>query len=260
MLSPQARGVWIDMLCFMWRQEDRGKIEGLYTQLSRLLSCTEQELKESLEELSVTKVADVTVRNDFVTVINRRMYREENTRKLTRCRVQRFRNGEEKQHCNADVTHPSSSSSSSSSSLKEKKPRKPSADTPKKGVSPHTDFIAYAFESFQSKFGEKMLIDGGKDGKIVKDLLSAYGLDRLKNLWNVFMQSDDPYIEQAGRSIGVFKSQINKLLSGGNGNGNRPGTTGGAGKSFEKAAGNGNLRSGETDEYYRDYPLDHEFN
>ncbi len=70
-----------------------------------------------------------------------------------------------------------------------------------------------------------MLVDGKKDGALVKKLLSTYGLDRLKGLWDVFMRSDDPFICQAGRSIGVFKTQINKLISGtsgSDGNGTRP--------------------------------------
>lgn len=74
------------------------------------------------------------------------------------------------------------------------------------------EFIDYAFETFKNRFGEALCVDGGKDGAIVKKLLKTYGLDRLKGLWDVFMQSTDPFIEQAGRSIGVFKSQINKLL------------------------------------------------
>lgn len=73
-------------------------------------------------------------------------------------------------------------------------------------------FIDYAYESFQKTFGEKLLIDGKKDGAIVKKLLGTYDLTRLKGLWDVFMRSDDSFIRQAGRSIGVFKSQINKLI------------------------------------------------
>lgn len=73
-------------------------------------------------------------------------------------------------------------------------------------------FIDHAFEVFLAKTGERMLIDGGKDGAIVKKLLRTYGLNRLKGLWDVFMRSDDPFILRAGFSIGVFKSQINKLL------------------------------------------------
>lgn len=74
-------------------------------------------------------------------------------------------------------------------------------------------FIDYAFEQFKLKTGEKLCVDGKKDGMIAKKLLSTYGLDKLKGLWDAFMQSDDSFIRTAGYSIGVFKSQINKLLT-----------------------------------------------
>lgn len=121
-LTPLTRGIWIDMLCFMWHAEERGKIEGNKDQLTRLLSCKIEEIDSAVEELKLTRIADVSVTkslhvtdcNEIVTVINRRMYREENERKLTRCRVQKFRNGKKNTLCNGDVTVPSSSSSSSS--------------------------------------------------------------------------------------------------------------------------------------------------
>lgn len=73
-------------------------------------------------------------------------------------------------------------------------------------------FIDYAFQAFNQQFGEKLMIDGPKDGSIVKKLLNTYGLEKLKGLWDVFMQSDDQFVRQAGYSIGIFKIKINKLL------------------------------------------------
>lgn len=121
-LTPLTRGIWIDMLCFMWRSDDRGSISGTVEQLARMLSCNASEIAHAVAELSVTKIADVTERNDFVTVTNRRMHREEKIRKQTRCRVERFRNADVKRECNGSVTAPSSSSSSSS--LKKEKIQK----------------------------------------------------------------------------------------------------------------------------------------
>jgi hypothetical protein len=77
-----------------------------------MLSCRVDELILAVRELSVTKIADVTEGNDSVTVVNRRMFREERERKLTRSRVQKHRNGKVKRKSNASVTPPSSSSSS----------------------------------------------------------------------------------------------------------------------------------------------------
>jgi len=74
-------------------------------------------------------------------------------------------------------------------------------------------FIDYAAGTFKDSTGERFCVDGGKDGITVKRLLGTYSLERLKGLWDTFLLSTDPFIEQAGRSIGVFKSQVNKLLS-----------------------------------------------
>lgn len=125
-LTPATRGLWVDMLGFMWYAEERGKLQGTYSQYSRLLSCTESEASEAIKELSVTKVADVTHSNGdgngVVTVVNRRMFREQKSKESTRLRVQRHRNGKNNEGCNGEgnggITVPSSTSSSSSKRIK----------------------------------------------------------------------------------------------------------------------------------------------
>ena len=74
-------------------------------------------------------------------------------------------------------------------------------------------FIDYYHDRFLSLFGEKPIIDGGKDGAIVKRLLGTYGFERLKGLLDAFFESQDPFIQKSGYTIGVFKTQINKLLT-----------------------------------------------
>lgn len=75
-------------------------------------------------------------------------------------------------------------------------------------------FIDYYHNTFFDRFNEKPMIDGGKDGKIIKTLLGTYELDVLKEFLNRFFASTDPFILQGGYTIGVFKSQINKLIAG----------------------------------------------
>lgn len=87
-------------------------LEMTIQQYARLLSCQQGEVEVAIKELSVTKIADVTIGNENVTVINRRMYREERERKLTRSRVKKYRETEKERESNAPVTVPSSSSSS----------------------------------------------------------------------------------------------------------------------------------------------------
>lgn len=107
--------------------------------------------------------------------------------------------------CNADSLNPSSLNPSSKTIAKQ----------PKKPVSPEVKiFIDFYHEEFKTRFGTPPLIQGGKDGKVVKELLEKIKLDELKILLNSFFDSDDPFIQKSGYTIGVFKSQINKLKIG----------------------------------------------
>jgi hypothetical protein len=72
--------------------------------------------------------------------------------------------------------------------------------------------LAYYQKKFQAKFNESPIIDYGKDGALIKSLLSTYGEDKLKGLIDVFFESDDQFIKSSGYTIGVFKTVINKLL------------------------------------------------
>lgn len=84
-----------------------------------------------------------------------------------------------------------------------------------KGKKPPSDpnikiFIDYTFSSYKEKTGNKLLITG-KDAKLVERLLPVYPLAELKALWEKFLVSEDEFVSQAGFSLGVFYSQINKL-------------------------------------------------
>lgn len=83
----------------------------------------------------------------------------------------------------------------------------------KKPPSDITIFLNYTKETFLSIKGEKLHIDWGKDSAIVKSLLGTYDLLKLKSLWDRFLFSKDKFILDSGFSIGVFKSQVNKLTT-----------------------------------------------
>ncbi len=76
---------------------------------------------------------------------------------------------------------------------------------------PTKTFINLYFESFKTKFGISPIIDGGKDGTTIKRLLSKISFEDLSELLSKFFDSNDPFIQKSGYTIGVFKSQINKL-------------------------------------------------
>lgn len=73
--------------------------------------------------------------------------------------------------------------------------------------------IDYYYQKFRAKFGEKPVIDGGKDGALMKKLVETFGETRLKELIDLFFEIDDEFIRNSGYTIGVFKSQINKLIT-----------------------------------------------
>lgn len=100
--TPATRGVWIDLLCAMHDDGRSGKLCGTRDQLARLARCSTAELDHALADLQTTGAADVTERNGFVTVINRRMFRNSQERAKTRLRVAEHRAS--KPVCNGDVT------------------------------------------------------------------------------------------------------------------------------------------------------------
>lgn len=111
MLSAASRGVWIDLLCAMHEAGRSGKLCGTTEQLARIARCSTAEFVQALTDFQTTGVADVTERNEKVTVINRRMKREHNEREGNKIRQAKFRNNAKN---NAQITPYSSSSISSS--------------------------------------------------------------------------------------------------------------------------------------------------
>ncbi len=221
MLTAATRGIWIDMLCAMWRSEVRGTISGTVEELSRLCACSQQEMMVAIKELGLHNIADfvtcnanVTDCNSIVTVSNRRMVRDEKERAATRKRVKRFRNGQCTDDGNANVT-PSSSSSSSSSSSKIIKDTLSTRKTRRRGVSPkhpdHQKFIDHWCQQFEAEHDVKYSFTGGKDGNLVKALLKDYSYEFLIKMVERLYATSDKFIREATPTLGLFYSQRNKL-------------------------------------------------
>jgi len=68
-----------------------GELSGTVEQLARAGRCSPVQLTHALTDLQTTGAADVTQRNDIVTVINRRMSREHKQREGNTLRQERFR-------------------------------------------------------------------------------------------------------------------------------------------------------------------------
>ena len=137
-LTPAARGIWADMLGFMHYASPRGRLTATYDEFARMLSCKVDEAETAIKEISRTKVGDVIFGNDDVTVINRRMDREEKEREANRLRVAKHRsNASGNAQSNENVT--SLSSSSSSKDINTLSSTEPKSAPP---TCPHLDIIS----------------------------------------------------------------------------------------------------------------------
>jgi len=102
----------------------------------------------------------------------------------------------------------SSSPSTSTSSYKDiVEPPKPGPTPPVKIPNPdHKEFVKFYCDEYEKRFGVKYGFDGGKDGAIIKRLLSTHGLSKLKEMAVQYFETDDQFIKgNMGHTIGGFK-------------------------------------------------------
>jgi hypothetical protein len=112
MASPSTRGIWIDVLCYMWVAPEKGLVEFISIQkFAQMTGAADSEITLFVEEAKLLKFCDISVTaNGIVTLCNRRMHRDENKRKNNRLRQKRFRESRKE---NEKVTPPSSTASPS---------------------------------------------------------------------------------------------------------------------------------------------------
>jgi hypothetical protein len=128
-VSLSGRGAWISLLNAMWFSQNRGELTLSIVGYARLLRATVEQTVTALNELIEFHVCDaffeqgreqrvttlqVTESNVKVTLVNRRMDREEKIRKSTAFRVAKHRARHGNVSPPADVTSPSSILQSSS--------------------------------------------------------------------------------------------------------------------------------------------------
>lgn len=91
-LSLAAKGAWIDIICMAWEAPERGVLRMPIAALSRAIGATEDETKCALDELRRYDICKINAnQNGDVTLVCRRITREETGRQKTRQRVQRHR-------------------------------------------------------------------------------------------------------------------------------------------------------------------------
>lgn len=99
-LSPGATGAWIKFLCKAWYSQSRGILTLSVVGWARLFGCTVEQAEKLISELEENDIGDISKEeNGYITIINRRMMRDEKKRKDSTARVVAFRN-KMKQKCN----------------------------------------------------------------------------------------------------------------------------------------------------------------
>ena len=133
MASWQTIGIWREMIDRMWDAPERGKLTGTPEQIAKVIGCSIDELRQAVKEIkdlkiadiNVTKTADVTKSHSVVTIVNRRMSRDEKIRQDARNRKFRQRHKEVTVESRNNVTPNVTLHSSSSSSVSSSKDLKP---------------------------------------------------------------------------------------------------------------------------------------
>ena len=66
----------------------------------------------------------------------------------------------------------------------------------------------------KTTLGQPYLVSWGKDQKIMKDVLSVYGMNKTMCLISLFFQEmgKSKFLKSTGASVGIFKSQIPNLI------------------------------------------------
>jgi uncharacterized protein YdaU (DUF1376 family) len=213
-LSPSAKGVWIDLICYLWDCNPRGYFVGDLVSLQRITGADENTLEDALKQFVTLNVADLKRDcNGNVTVCCRRMEREEKERENIRLRVVRHRSKpscnanvtEMKRECNATCNGNVTGRTQNQEPIKENTLR----DSPNPAVK---EFIDFWYEKFKEKFGQPYVItNGAKEGNLTKKLLRAFKLQELKEKAMDFFSSDDEFIKKSGYTIPLFCNQINKF-------------------------------------------------
>lgn len=101
------KGVWIDLLCLMWKSPQRGRMvspEGEPWSLDEIAAALGGDNAATVGALAALLRKGVASRDTAEAVICRKMVREESTRKGNRERQARCRDGEVSRECHADVT------------------------------------------------------------------------------------------------------------------------------------------------------------
>lgn len=91
-LSPASRGIWMDIICLLWRANTRGQLALTNDQWLKYLRCSNTEMVAACLELTLYDICVIQqISHDLTSITSRRMARDEKTRENNRLRQRRHR-------------------------------------------------------------------------------------------------------------------------------------------------------------------------
>jgi len=65
---------------------------------------------------------------------------------------------------------------------------------------------------YKRKLGVRYPVNGGKDSKLVKDLLGLYSQVELESFISAYFLMEDPFFRETGYSLGCFRGCLPKVI------------------------------------------------
>ncbi len=87
-----TQGAWMNILAYMWDGQDRGALRGSFEQIAKLAQANKEEMEQFIIDANKYKFCDISVSdNNEITLINRRMVRDQEDKENNRIRQRRFK-------------------------------------------------------------------------------------------------------------------------------------------------------------------------
>jgi hypothetical protein len=88
----------------------------------------------------------------------------------------------------------------------------PGNETPAKEKSLSRQLTDYFCDKYYKEYGIKYQFEA-KDGVLLNSLLKAFGIDFMRDFIDWFFTTDDKFIAQAGRNVGILKASRDKFIA-----------------------------------------------
>ena len=71
--------------------------------------------------------------------------------------------------------------------------------------------LKFYLDEHKKKFGTEVSISWKKDSALMKAIVNTFGEEKTKDLIIAFMKDEDSWVQNRGRGVNIFQSQVNRL-------------------------------------------------